>query len=203
MALQVTPRYMATAWQKVVETRCDEWWWDYCIKQVNDGVARAAETATAAAASLATARARTSQQVTVDLTDDADGAEAVTTTTTLPMSPGDRAATKAAMAAAVAAEAAAAAAAERARRAALESAELKRRVEPKANMPTSLAAMKKHPTYCIKAQLGKYEMVRPDAKACPKYPLFKGHAVYYRRDVAVLHTADKWKRHLRQVRAVV
>ena len=72
---------------------------------------------------------------------------------------------------------------------------------PTANKPTSLAAMKKHTHYCIKVQLGKYEMLAPTAKPCRDFPVFKGHKVYQRKDVSPLHTADKWKRKLRKVRS--
>jgi len=200
MVTEVTPRYMESAWHKVAELRCDDWWWDYCIKQVNNRVAQQAESATAAASRLANVRKRTSTKVTVDLTGDDDGAEAVTTTTALPVSADEAAATAAAVAAAEAAEVAAAAAAKRAQRAAVESNDMKQRVKHETNkVPTTLAAMKKSAAFCIKSQLGKYEMLRPDAKWTGA--MLNGKKVYRRSDVATLHTAEKWKRHLRQVRA--
>jgi xeroderma pigmentosum group C-complementing protein len=66
-------------------------------------------------------------------------------------------------------------------------------------IPTSKAAFKTHPTYVIPSELGKTEVLAPDAKKriCG---VFKGQLVYRRSDVSAALTAKKWLYEGRKVR---
>ena len=58
-------------------------------------------------------------------------------------------------------------------------------------IPTSKAGFKTHPLYVIPSELGKTEVLHPDAKqrVCG---VFKGQLVYRRSDVSTIYTAKKW-----------
>jgi Rad4 beta-hairpin domain 3/Rad4 beta-hairpin domain 1 len=59
------------------------------------------------------------------------------------------------------------------------------------SIPTSKAGFKTHPIYVIPSELGKTEVLHPDAKqrVCG---VFKGQLVYRRSDVSTMYTAKKW-----------
>lgn len=58
-------------------------------------------------------------------------------------------------------------------------------------IPTSKAAFSSHPVYAIKSEMGKAEVLAPDAgkRVCG---VFKGQLVYLRADVSTALTAKKW-----------
>jgi Rad4 beta-hairpin domain 3/Rad4 beta-hairpin domain 1/Rad4 beta-hairpin domain 2 len=66
-------------------------------------------------------------------------------------------------------------------------------------LPTSKGAYRTHPTYVIPSELGKAEVLAPDAfkRACGS---FKGQVVYRRSDVSTAFTATKWLYDGRKVR---
>jgi xeroderma pigmentosum group C-complementing protein len=66
-------------------------------------------------------------------------------------------------------------------------------------IPTNKAAFKTHPIYVIPSELGKTEVLHPDAKkrVCG---VFKGQLVYRRSDVTTILTAKKWLYDGRKVR---
>jgi Rad4 beta-hairpin domain 3/Rad4 beta-hairpin domain 1/Rad4 beta-hairpin domain 2 len=67
------------------------------------------------------------------------------------------------------------------------------------SLPTSKGAYRTHPTYVIPSELGKAEVLAPDAykRACGS---FKGQVVYRRSDVSTAFTATKWLYDGRKVR---
>jgi xeroderma pigmentosum group C-complementing protein len=66
-------------------------------------------------------------------------------------------------------------------------------------IPTSKADFKTHPIYVIPSELGKMEVLHPDAKqrVCG---VFKGQLVYRRSDVSTMRSAKKWLYLHRKVR---
>ena len=70
-----------------------------------------------------------------------------------------------------------------------------------AELPTTLAAMKKHPLYISLDQIKKFEMLRPGAPIAARTTIGKQHvSLYWRKDVHLLHTVERWVREKRQVR---
>ena len=70
-----------------------------------------------------------------------------------------------------------------------------------AELPTTAAALKKHPLYISLDQVKKFEMLRPGAPIAARTTVAKQQvALYWRKDVHILHTAERWVREKRQVR---
>ena len=71
-----------------------------------------------------------------------------------------------------------------------------------AELPTTLASLKKHPLYISLDQVKKFEMLRPGAPIAARTTIGKQHvSLYWRKDVHLLHTVERWVREKRQVRA--
>jgi xeroderma pigmentosum group C-complementing protein len=66
------------------------------------------------------------------------------------------------------------------------------------DIPTTIAAFKDHPKYCIELHVKKYEAIHP-MEAVGE---FRGHQVYPRANLHLLHTRDKWLRKLRTVKVL-
>eukprot|EP00698_Gefionella_okellyi_P008280 TRINITY_DN2048_c0_g1_i1.p1 TRINITY_DN2048_c0_g1~~TRINITY_DN2048_c0_g1_i1.p1 ORF type:complete len:918 (-),score=232.38 TRINITY_DN2048_c0_g1_i1:1333-4086(-) len=64
-------------------------------------------------------------------------------------------------------------------------------------LPTSKQDYKKHPLYCLKEHLLKFEAIRPTAEPVGKCGKFD---VYRRSDMTELHTRERWPREGRVVR---
>ena len=68
-------------------------------------------------------------------------------------------------------------------------------------LPTTLATLKKHPLYTSLDQVKKFEMLRPGAPIAARTTVGKQQvALYWRKDVYILHTVERWVREKRQVR---
>ena len=70
-----------------------------------------------------------------------------------------------------------------------------------AELPTTLATLKKHPLYISLDQVKKFEALRPGAPIAARTTVGKQSvALYWRKDVHLLHTVERWVREKRQVR---
>ena len=70
-----------------------------------------------------------------------------------------------------------------------------------AELPTTQAALSKHPLYITLDKVKKFEMLRPGAPVAARTTVAKQQvALYWRKDVHTLHTAERWVREKRQVR---
>ena len=65
-------------------------------------------------------------------------------------------------------------------------------------MPTSKSGFASHPVYVLKSQLGKTQVLSPDAQRCG---LFGGESVFLRRDVTVAQEAHAWLYQNRKVKS--
>lgn len=64
-------------------------------------------------------------------------------------------------------------------------------------MPKTLAAMKRHPLYCIAKQLKQSQTIKPGSLT---YGLLEGQRVYIREAIQDLKTMEAWRKEARQVR---
>jgi hypothetical protein len=180
---------MGKHWSRVLGERGppgDQWWWGYCLKQLNKAPSSTTARHLAAAPRPSPALGLTSAAA-IDVDGDID------------LTADDEVDDERAQATAAAAEAA-----EEEELAALAAAE---------PMPTSVEGFKKHPRFCLARHVGKFQLVRPpsssSSSSSPSSSVgvgvgvtagyFRGEVVYHRRCVAELRTSTQWRKDMKQV----
>ena len=63
-------------------------------------------------------------------------------------------------------------------------------------LPSSIEGFKRHPIFVLKRHIGKYQALKPESKIVGSH---RGEPYYMRKDIADIHTADRWKRLGREV----